>query len=156
MSGTERNHSRSTRIEVQLSLLAADYRNISFGFNATANGRRARLTTPHDLQLQAPSEEKCRLKDGLHIPIRKVSCAAGILESVQVDRAGGHGCMNRLSWSSRCKSTVVMYKVIEEPSTSYTKEYVPRARRRQLICGKELSGPRLSSSFAPGLGRYSA
>ena len=41
--------------------------------------------------LEAASEEKCRLKDGLHIQIRKVSCGAGIEEAAQVDGVGRCG-----------------------------------------------------------------
>lgn len=90
--------------------------------------------------LEAPSEEKCRPKDGLHIQIRKVSCAAGIAGLPKVDRAGGYRCVYRVGWRSTNRRIIrpVVYSVIEKSWTSYTKEYVPRARRRQLICGKEL------------------
>ena len=68
--------------------------------------------------------------------IRKVSCGAGMAMSAQGDRAGDYRCRYKVRWNSTGLK-VVVYNVIEEPSTSYTKQNVPRARTRQLICGRE-------------------
>lgn len=81
------------------------------------NGSSLRDTTPTAAStLEAPSEEKCRPKDGLHIPIRKVSCAVEIAGSARFDRAGGYRCIHMMGWRSTNRRIIrpVVYSVIEK------------------------------------------